>query len=242
MECDCPHCPGTARNPASHGCRGRRARATACRAGRNGNMRRARGRRRGIGWGDDIGRNRANCRGCGSRRDNESTAPVGSFAANGFGLNGVHENVWKWVQGCRNDGYAGASSDGSARESGNCSIRVLRGGSWDRPPGASARRTRSRAAPGSGPPAPASMFPGRSPPESLETPRGAGGLAPGRIFRVPSVRDGAWPARRGLQGVARAPCAFRSVPAFGSRDARRDEGRSGTADGGGRDGGGARVS
>ena len=205
-------------------------------------MRRARGRRRGIGWGDDIGRNRANCRGCGSRRDNESTAPVGSFAANGFGLHGVHENVWKWVQGCRNDGYAGASSDGSARESGNCSIRVLRGGSWDRPPGASARRTRSRAAPGSGPPAPASMFPVRSLPEPLETSEGgrwtcsrpdfSGSVCPGRRMA------GAARVARGRPG----PCAFRSVSAFGSRDARRDEGRNGTADGGGRDGGGARVS
>ena len=81
-------------------------------------------------WGDDIGRNRANCGGCGSRWDYESTAPVGSFAANGFGLHDVHGNVWEWVQDCWNDSYAGAPGDGSARESGNCSRRVLRGGSW----------------------------------------------------------------------------------------------------------------
>ena len=81
-------------------------------------------------WGDDIGRNRANCDGCGSRWDNESTAPVGSFAANAFGLHDVHGNVWEWVQDCWNDSYAGAPGDGSAWERGECSRRVLRGGSW----------------------------------------------------------------------------------------------------------------
>ena len=81
-------------------------------------------------WGDDIGRNRANCYGCGSRWDFERTAPVGSFAANGFGLHDVHGNVWEWVQDCWNDSYAGAPGDGSAWESGYCARRVLRGGSW----------------------------------------------------------------------------------------------------------------
>ncbi len=82
-------------------------------------------------WGRDIGRNRANCDRCGSRWDDERTAPVGSFEANAFGLHDVHGNVWEWVQDCWNDSYAGAPGDGSAWESGNCSRRVLRGGSWD---------------------------------------------------------------------------------------------------------------
>ena len=82
-------------------------------------------------WGDGIGRNRANCDGCGSRWDGKKTAPVGSFSANGFGLHDVHGNVWEWVEDCWNDSYHGAPTDGSAWTSRIfCIGRVLRGGSW----------------------------------------------------------------------------------------------------------------
>jgi len=53
-------------------------------------------------WGDEIGRNRANCNGCGSQWDNQQTAPTGSFAPNAFGLYDMHGNVWQWVEDCRN--------------------------------------------------------------------------------------------------------------------------------------------
>ncbi|PCJ34855.1 MAG: hypothetical protein COA99_14270 [Moraxellaceae bacterium] len=81
-------------------------------------------------WGDAIGRNQANCDGCGSRWDDRQPAPVASFAANTFGLFDMHGNVWEWVQDCWNDNYQGAPNDGSAWESGVCHRRVLRGGSW----------------------------------------------------------------------------------------------------------------
>ena len=86
-------------------------------------------------WGNDIGRNRANCDGCGSRWDGERTAPVGSFSANGFGLHDVHGNVWEWVEDYVNESYSGAPTDGSAWELGSCFSRVLRGGSWFDYPG-----------------------------------------------------------------------------------------------------------
>ena len=82
-------------------------------------------------WGNQIGRNRANCNGCGSRWDGEKTAPVGSFSPNAWGLHDMHGNVWESVQDCQNDSYQGAPTDGSAWTSGNCELRVLRGGSWN---------------------------------------------------------------------------------------------------------------
>jgi len=81
-------------------------------------------------WGNEVGLGNANCTGCGSNWDGDRTSPVGSFAANSHGLQDVHGNVWEWVQDCWQEGYGGAPADGSARVTGNCSARVLRGGSW----------------------------------------------------------------------------------------------------------------
>jgi formylglycine-generating enzyme required for sulfatase activity len=58
------------------------------------------------------------------------TVPVGSFQPNAFGLYDVHGNVWEWVEDCWNGSYQGAPADGSAWMSGDCKLRVLRGGSW----------------------------------------------------------------------------------------------------------------
>ena len=58
------------------------------------------------------------------------TVEVGSYAANAFGLHDVHGNVWEFTRDCWNRSYTGAPTDGSARETGDCDRRVVRGGSW----------------------------------------------------------------------------------------------------------------
>jgi formylglycine-generating enzyme required for sulfatase activity/uncharacterized caspase-like protein len=59
------------------------------------------------------------------------TAPVGSFQPNAFGLHDMSGNVLEWTEDCWNANYNGALSDSSARTTGECGQRVLRGGSWD---------------------------------------------------------------------------------------------------------------
>jgi formylglycine-generating enzyme required for sulfatase activity len=76
------------------------------------------------------GANQANCIGCGSRWDGRQAAPAGSFAANAFGLHDMLGNVWEWTADCWNASHDGALADGSVRLTGECSRRVLRGGSW----------------------------------------------------------------------------------------------------------------
>jgi formylglycine-generating enzyme required for sulfatase activity len=85
-------------------------------------------------WGNEIGSGYANCNGCGSRWDGVLIAPVGSFAPNGFGLYDVLGNVWQWTDDCWNESYVGAPADATAWKKGDCTRRVLRGGSWSNVP------------------------------------------------------------------------------------------------------------
>ncbi len=81
-------------------------------------------------FGDKAGVGRLNCRDCGTKWSKKKTAPVGSFRANPFGLHDMHGNAYEWVEDCWVDNYRGAPKDGSARLDGDCSQRVIRGGSW----------------------------------------------------------------------------------------------------------------
>jgi formylglycine-generating enzyme required for sulfatase activity len=81
-------------------------------------------------WGQDIGKNNANCISCGSQWDGRQPAPVGSFSPNEFGLYDMVGNVWEWVQDCYHINYKEAPTDGSAWIDGDCGNRVVRGGSW----------------------------------------------------------------------------------------------------------------
>jgi formylglycine-generating enzyme required for sulfatase activity len=62
------------------------------------------------------------------------TADAASDPANAFGLHHVAGNVREWVQDCYASGYSAANQSGAAITSGNCNLRVVRGGGWrDRP-------------------------------------------------------------------------------------------------------------
>ena len=81
-------------------------------------------------WGDRLSPNQANYAGNFFQIFTGKTTEVGSYPANPWGLYDLHGNVWEWVEDCWNDSYRGAPSDGSPWTTGDCSLRVLRGGSW----------------------------------------------------------------------------------------------------------------
>jgi formylglycine-generating enzyme required for sulfatase activity len=74
----------------------------------------------------------------------KGTVAVESFGTNPWGLTNVHGNVWEWTEDCWNDTNAGNPADAGARQNGDCTLRVLRGASWNNFPHTlrSARRER----------------------------------------------------------------------------------------------------
>jgi len=84
-------------------------------------------------WGDEPGTNRANCDGCGSAWDGQSTAPVGSFAPNAWGLYDMTGNVAEWTCSIRApdpETWSAQVCDGRYESR----RRVLRNGAWSDPP------------------------------------------------------------------------------------------------------------
>ena len=81
-------------------------------------------------WGNEIGKNLANCGWCGSEWSNKRAAPVGSFSPNAFGLYDTVGNVWEWT----------------SKESGESDVAV-RGGAWNFAPSLARASTRLILAP-----------------------------------------------------------------------------------------------
>jgi formylglycine-generating enzyme required for sulfatase activity len=75
-------------------------------------------------WGDELGKNKANCEECGSKWDNKQTAPVASFKPNRFGLHDMNGNVSEWVSNCFPTREKGSQS---------CMTYMYRGGAWSYP-------------------------------------------------------------------------------------------------------------
>jgi len=94
-------------------------------------------------WGNGIGKNKANCWNgdCGDSFD--YTAPVGSFAANKFGLYDTSGNVWEWTCSEYDDKYNGKEKQCVTR----ASSLSLRGGSWNDFAGRLRSAFRSRSTP-----------------------------------------------------------------------------------------------
>lgn len=87
-------------------------------------------------WGDDLPIGTIP-RGCGTRWDKRSTAPVGSFPPNPFGLYDMLSNVPEWTADCWFPTHEGNPADGSARvegsrwyNDGDRERPVMRGGAY----------------------------------------------------------------------------------------------------------------
>jgi len=83
-------------------------------------------------WGDEIGKGNANCYDCGSHWDKKQTAPVGSFAPNGYGLYDMVGNQWQWVEDCFHPNYEDAPNNGESwiADCPDEHRHVIRGGSY----------------------------------------------------------------------------------------------------------------
>ena len=82
-------------------------------------------------WGDEIIHDDANYRGTGGKDQwDETTAPVGSFRPNGYGLHDMAGNVWEWCADWYDSDYYSKSPLRNPQGPSSGNRRVLRGGSW----------------------------------------------------------------------------------------------------------------
>ena len=85
-------------------------------------------------WGDEITHDDANYKGIGRKNQWEYCAPVGSFAANGYGLYDMAGNVWEWCSDWYGSDYYSKSPLRNPQGPSSGNTRVMRGGSWNRTP------------------------------------------------------------------------------------------------------------
>jgi formylglycine-generating enzyme required for sulfatase activity len=81
-------------------------------------------------WGEQMVVGKANCKDCGPPWRADTPGKAGSFAPNPWGLYDVNGSVWEWVSDCWHNSFNDAPSDARSWEAPNCSVRVIRGGSW----------------------------------------------------------------------------------------------------------------
>ena len=95
-------------------------------------------------WGDEMEGGRARCHECpwpqptgldvlGTTKRPVWVWTVGAYPANLWGFHDMHGNAAEWTADCWHPDHLGAPADGSARTDGDCSRRVVRGGSYDTP-------------------------------------------------------------------------------------------------------------
>ena len=75
--------------------------------------------------------NYANCYDCGSKWDQKSTAPVGSFPPNAWGIYDTVGNVLEWNLDNFSPDYTATPADGSAYLKGDDKVKMMRGGCWE---------------------------------------------------------------------------------------------------------------
>ena len=92
------------------------------------------GCRGGVGGEEYCGGDDVNSVAWSFKNSGKKTQRVGTKSANRWGLHDLSGNVWEWVEDCWNESYRGAPSTGEAWTSGDCSRRVVRGGSWGNEP------------------------------------------------------------------------------------------------------------
>jgi formylglycine-generating enzyme required for sulfatase activity/serine/threonine protein phosphatase PrpC len=84
-------------------------------------------------WGYQIGTDNALCYGCARGAPPAGPTEVDSYKPNPFGLYDTAGNAYEWVQDCYNDSYTNAPVSGGAWLTGDCNVRIARGGAFSSP-------------------------------------------------------------------------------------------------------------